>query len=106
LTTVSAVNPAGALSIVFLPFANLSNHSAQDYFADGITWSLTNDLSRINGLFVISWNTAFHVQGKAVDARQIGKELGVRYILREQSSVTEPVTVTVQLTDSETGREL
>ena len=106
-TTAPAVNPAGDLSIVVLPFANLSNDPAQDYFADGITWNLTNDLSRIDGLFVISRNTAFAWKGKDVDARQIGKELGVRYILegsvqRDQSRVR----VTVQLTDSETGREL
>jgi adenylate cyclase len=66
------------LSIVVLPFANLSNDPAQDYFADGITQNLTNDLSRIDGLFIISPNTAFAWKGKAVDARQIGKELGVR----------------------------
>ena len=105
--TVAAVNPALNLSIVVLPFANLSNDPAQDYFADGVTWSLTNDLSRIDGLFVIARNTAFAWKGKAVDARQIGKELGVRYILegsvqRDQSRVR----VTVQLTNSETGREL
>jgi TolB-like protein/class 3 adenylate cyclase/Tfp pilus assembly protein PilF len=107
LTTAPATNPTAALSIVVLPFANLSNDPAQDYFADGITWSLTNDLSRIDGLFVIARNTAYAWKGKAVDARQIGKELGVRYILegsvqRDQSRVR----VTVQLTDSETGREL
>ena len=106
-TIAPTVNRAGELSIVVLPFANLSNDPAQDYFADGITWNLTNDLSRIDGLFVISRNTAFAWKGKAVDARQIGKELGVRYILegsvqRDQSRVR----VTVQLTDSETGREL
>jgi TolB-like protein len=80
------------LSIVVLPFANLSNDPAQDYFADGITQNLTNDLSRIDGLFIISPNTAFAWKGKAVDARQIGKELGVRYVLkgsvqRDQSRV-------------------
>jgi TolB-like protein/Tfp pilus assembly protein PilF len=107
LTTAPAANPAAALSIMVLPFANLSNDPAQDYFADGITWSRTNDLSRIDGLFVIARNTAYAWKGKAVDARQIGKELGVHYILegsvqRDQSRVR----VTVQLSDSETGREL
>ena len=106
-TTAPAVKPASELSIVVLPFANLSNDPAQDYFADGITWSLTNNLSHIDSLFVIARNTAFTYKGKAVDARQIGKELGVRYILegsvqRDQSRIR----VTVQLTDSETGREL
>ena len=54
LTTAPPVKPVGELSIVVLPFANLSNDPAQDYFADGITWNLTNDLSRIDGLFVLS----------------------------------------------------
>jgi TolB-like protein len=95
------------LSIVVLPFANLSNDPAQDYFADGITQNLTNDLSRIDGLFIISPNTAFAWKGKAVDARQIGKELGVRYVLkgsvqRDQSRVR----VTAQLTDAATGGQV
>jgi TolB-like protein len=95
------------LSIVVLPFANLSNDPAQDYFADGITQNLTNDLSRIDGLFIISPNTAFAWKGKAVDARQIGRELGVRYVLkgslqRDQSRVR----VTAQLTDAATGGQV
>ena len=64
-----------------LPFANLSNDPAQDYFADGITENLTTDLSRLSGAFVIARNTAFTFKGKNVDAREIGKELGVRYVL-------------------------
>jgi TolB-like protein/class 3 adenylate cyclase/Tfp pilus assembly protein PilF len=95
------------LSIVVLPFANLSNDPAQDYFADGITQTLTHDLSRIDGLFIMSRNTAFTYKGKAVDARQIGKELGVRYVLegsvqRDQSQVR----VTAQLTDAATGGQV
>src|SRR5208282_592145 len=69
------------LSIVVLPFANLSNDPSQDYFADGITENLTTDLSRLSGSFVIARNTAFAFKGKNVDAREIGKELGVRYVL-------------------------
>ena len=72
---------APRLSIVVLPFSNLSGDPSQDYFADGITEDLTSDLSRIAGSFVISRNTAFTFKGKAVDARQIGRELGVRYVL-------------------------
>ena len=74
------VKPAH-LSIVVLPFANLSGDPGQDYFADGITENLTTDLSRLRGSFVIARNTAFAFKGKNVDAREIGKELGVRYVL-------------------------
>jgi adenylate cyclase len=66
------------LSIVVLPFANLSNNPSQDYFADGLTEKLTTDLSRLSGSFVIARNTAFTFKGKNVDAREISKELGVR----------------------------
>jgi len=66
------------LSIVVLPFANLTNDPEQRYFADGITDDLTTDLSRIENAFVISRNTAFTYTDKPVDTRQIGRELGVR----------------------------
>jgi len=66
------------LSIVVLPFANLSNDPEQEYFADGITDDLTTDLSRISGSFVISRNTVFTYKGKSVDVKQVGRELGVR----------------------------
>src|SRR5262249_50388658 len=69
------------LSIVVLPFANLSGDPEQDYFVDGVTESLTTDMSRISGSFVIGRHTAFTYKGKAVDLRQIGRELNVRYIL-------------------------
>ena len=94
----------GHLSIVVLPFANLSNDPSQDYFADGITESLTTDLSRLSGSFVIARNTAFTFKGKNVDAREIGKELGVRYVL-EGSVQREAgrVRVNVQLIDAESG---
>ena len=75
-----AVEPAH-LSIVVLPFTNLSNDPNQDYFADGITENLTTDLSRIRNSFVIARNTAFTYKGKSIDAKEIGKELGVRYVL-------------------------
>jgi TolB-like protein/Tfp pilus assembly protein PilF len=90
-----------------LPFANLSNDPAQDYFADGITESLTTDLSRLSGAFVIARNTAFTFKGKNVDAREIGKELGVRYVL--EGSVQRDagrMRVNVQLIDAETGNHL
>jgi adenylate cyclase len=69
------------LSIVVLPFANMSGDPEQEYFADGITEDLTTDLSRIAGMLVISRNTAFTYQRKRVDSKQIGRELGVRYVL-------------------------
>ena len=98
---------AAHLSIVVLPFTNLSGDPAQDYFADGITDSITTDLSRIRSSFVIAHETALTFKGKGVDAREIGKQLGVRYVLegsvqREQSRVR----VNAQLIDTESGAHL
>jgi TolB-like protein len=95
------------LSIVVLPFANLSGDPSQDYFADGITENLTTELSRIRDSFVIARNTAFTFKGKNVDAKEIGKELGVRYVLegsvqRDQNRVR----VNAQLVDAESGAHL
>jgi TolB-like protein/class 3 adenylate cyclase/Flp pilus assembly protein TadD len=99
--------PLPHLSIVVLPFANLSGDATQDYFADGVTESLTTDLSRISGSFVIARNTAFTFKGKNVDAKEIGKQLGVRYVL--EGSVqrgSTHVRVNAQLIDSENGGHL
>ena len=95
------------LSIVVLPFTNLSNDPDQDYFADGITENLTTDLSRIRNSFVIARNTAFTFKGKNHDAKEVGKQLGVRYVLegsvqREQ----DKVRVNAQLIDAESGAHL
>src|SRR5213082_909822 len=79
--TRPASSPAPQLSIVVLPFANLSNDPEQQYFADGITDDLTTDLSRLRNVLVISRSTAFTYKGQQVDAKQIGGELGVRYVL-------------------------
>jgi adenylate cyclase len=76
------------LSIVVLPFANLSNDLAQDYFADGITQNLTSDLSRIDGLFIISPNTAFAWKGKAVDAARLARSSASATFSRARSSAT------------------
>ena len=76
--SVGVCPAAPRLSIVVLPFANLSNDSDQGYFADGITDDLTTDLSRIAGMFIISRNTAFTYKNRAIDTKQIGRELGVR----------------------------
>jgi adenylate cyclase len=96
--------PAPRLSIVVLPFVNLSNDPEQEYFADGITDDLTTDLSRISGTFVIARNTAFTCKGKSIDAKQLGRELGVRYIVEGSVRRTsDQVRVNVQLIDAETG---
>ena len=105
----NATTPAEArhLSLVVLPFANLSNDPAQDYFVDGVTENSTTDLSRLSGAFVIARNTAFTFKGKNVDAREIGKELGVRYVL--EGSVQRDagrMRVNVQLIDAESGKHL
>jgi adenylate cyclase len=106
---VSARQPliAPRLSIVVLPFANLSNDPEQQYFADGITEDLTTDLSRIANMLVISRNTAFTYQGKRVDTKQVGRELGVRYIL--EGSVRRSgnqIRINAQLIDAETDAHL
>jgi TolB-like protein/Tfp pilus assembly protein PilF len=98
---------APRLSIVVLPFTNLSNDPEQQYFADGITEDLTTDLSRLVGMFVISRNTAFTYRNKPVDTKQIGRELGVRYAL--EGSVRRSgnqVRVSVQLIDATTDAHL
>jgi TolB-like protein/class 3 adenylate cyclase len=95
------------LSIVVLPFANIGGDPEQDYFVDGVTESLTTDLSRISGSFVIARNTAFSYKGKPIDVRQIGRELKVRYAL--EGSVQRAggrFRVNVQLIDAETGNHL
>jgi TolB-like protein len=101
--------PASALrlSIVVLPFANIGGDPEQEYFADGVTESLTTDLSSINGAFVIARNTAFTFKGKAMDVKKLGRELNVRYVLEGsmQRSGTR-LRVNVQLIDAETGNHL
>jgi adenylate cyclase len=107
LTTSSSPPTAPRLSIIVLPFTNLSDDREQQYFADGITDDLTTDLSRISGSFVIARNTAFTYKGKPVDVKQVGRELGVRYVL--EGSVRRAghlVRINVQLVDVETGAHL
>ena len=107
----SASRPAGQgpprLSIVVLPFANIGGDPEQDYFADGVTESLTTDLSRIAGSFVIARDTAFAFKGRHGDVREIGRELNVRYAL--EGSVQRAgarMRVNVQLIDAESGAHL
>ena len=92
------------LSLVVLPFANIGGDPAQDYFVDGVTDSLTTDLSRIRGAFVIARSTAFTFKGKPIDVRAIGRELSVRYAL--EGSVErrgDRLRVNVQLLDTQSG---
>jgi adenylate cyclase len=95
------------ISIVVLPFANLSNDPEQEYFADGITDDLTSDLSRISGSFVIARTTAFTYKGKPIDVKQIGRDLGVRYVLEGSVRRTgDQIRVNSQLIDAESGSHL
>jgi len=107
--SMSISQPAVAprLSIVVLPFTNLSDDREQQYFADGITEDLTTDLSRLAGMLVISRNTAITYRDKRVDTKQIGRELCVRYVL--EGSVRRAdnrVRVNAQLIDAESDAHL
>jgi adenylate cyclase len=103
---ISAV-AAPPLSIVVLPFKNLSGDAKQDYLADVLTDELTTYISRIPGSFVIARNTAFTYKGKPTDIKEIGKELGVRYALDGSVQPTEKrIRTNTQLIDTETGAHL
>src|SRR5215469_16121933 len=95
------------LSIVVLPFVNLSDDREQQYFADGITEDLTTDLSRLANMFVISCNTSFTYRNKPIETKQIGRELGVRYVLEGSVRRSDGrVRITAQLIDAETDSHL
>ena len=97
----------GKPSIVVLPFTNMSGDPEQEYFADGIVEDIITALSRVRFLFVIARNSSFIYKGKTVDVRQVGRELGVRYVL--EGSVRKAgnkIRITGQLIDCETGRHL
>ena len=92
------------LSVVVLPFANPSNDPTQEYFADGVTEDLTAELSQIPGSVVIARDTAFTYKGASIDAQQIGRELGVRYVLTGSvRRAGEQVWLNVLLIDAQTG---
>jgi TolB-like protein/class 3 adenylate cyclase len=98
---------APRLSIVVLPFANIGGDPEQDYFVDGITESLTTDLSRMGSMLVIARNSAFSYKGNAISVRQVGRELNVRHVV--QGSVQRSgnrFRVNVQLVDAESGKHL
>src|SRR5215471_17011416 len=107
--TTSVAQPliAPRLSIVVLPFTNLSKDPDQQYFADGVTENLTTDLSRIANMFVISRDSAFTYKDKPINAKQIGRELGVRYLLEGsvQRSANE-VRINAQLIAADTDAHL
>jgi TolB-like protein/class 3 adenylate cyclase len=95
------------LSIIVLPFANIGGDPEQEHFVDGVTESLTTDLSRIRGAVVIARNTAFTYKGKPLDVKTIGREMNVRYVL--EGSVQRGASrmrLNVQLIDAETGNHL
>jgi TolB-like protein/class 3 adenylate cyclase len=95
------------LSIVVLPFANIGGDPEQEHFVDGVTESLTTDLSRLRSAVVIARNTAFTYKGKPFDVKAIGRDLNVRYVL--EGSVQRSgnrMRVNVQLVDAETGNHL
>jgi TolB-like protein len=105
--SITRAAAAPRLSIVVLPFTNLSDDREQQYFADGITEDLTTDLSRIAHSFVISRNTAFTYRNKPIDTKQIGRDLDVRYVL--EGSVRRSgsqVRVSAQLIDAKTDAHL
>ena len=95
-----ATAPANKPSIAVLPFDNMSDDPDQEYFADGITEDLTTDLSKIRELFVISRNSAFTYKGQVLDVAQVGRELGVRYVLEGSvRKIASRVRINAQLID-------
>ena len=94
-------------SVAVLPFSNLSQDPTQEYFSDGVTEDLITGLSKVSGLFVIARNSAFTYKGKAVKVREVGRDLGVRYVLEGgvQRSGSR-VRITAQLVDAATGYHL
>jgi TolB-like protein len=94
-------------SIAILPFANLSSDPEQDYFADGVVDDITTALSRFKSVFVIARNSSFTYKGRAVDLKQVGREVGVRYVLEGSvRKAADKVRITCQLIDATTGMHL
>src|SRR4029453_11612071 len=94
-------------SIAILPFTNMSGDPEQDYFADGMVDDIITALSHFKALFVIARNSSFTYKGRAVDVKQVGRELGVRYVLEGSvRKATNRVRITGQLVDTATGAHL
>jgi adenylate cyclase len=107
VTVTAPTKPAARLSIVVLPFNNLAGDPTQDYLADVLTDELTTGIARISGSFVIARNTAFTYKGKPVDAKPIGKDLGVRYVLEGSVQPSgNQVRVNAQLINADNGAHL
>jgi adenylate cyclase len=94
-------------SVAVLPFTNMSTDPEQEFFADGIAEDVITALSRYPSLFVIARNSCFAYKGKAVDVKQVGRELGVRYVLEGRlRKAGNPIRVTAQLVEAETGKHI
>jgi adenylate cyclase len=94
-------------SIVVLPFVNMSKDPEQEYFSDGITENLTTDLSQLSGFFVISRNSAFTYKGKAVNVKEVSRELGVRHVVEGSvQKAGDRVRINAQLVDTMTGHHV
>jgi adenylate cyclase len=94
-------------SLIVLPFVNMSKDPEQDYFSDGLTEDLTSDLAKISSLFVIARNSAFTYKGKAMKVQDVGREMGVRYVLEGSvRKADQRVRITVQLIEATTGHHL
>lgn len=99
--------PRSRPSLAVLPFVNLSGDPQQDYFADGVVEDIIAALSRLRWLFVIARNSSFTYKGRAADVRQIGRELGVRYVLEGSvRKAADRVRLTGQIVDAATGQHL
>jgi adenylate cyclase len=103
-TTTSALPLPDKPSIAVLPFTNMSGDPEQEYFADGIVDDIITELSRFGELLVIARNSCFQYKGKAIDIRQVGRELGVRYVLEGSIRRSgERIRIVAQLVDADTG---
>jgi TolB-like protein len=104
---IAPIAAAQKPSIVILPFQNMSGDPEQEYFADGVVEEITAALSRVRSFFVIARNSAFTYKGRAVDLKQVARELGVRYILEGSvRKAADRVRITAQLVDAESGNHL
>lgn len=94
-------------SVAVLPLENLSGDTEQGYFADGLSEDLITDLSKLRGMFVLARNSSFRYRGESVDVRQIGKDLGVRYVIEGSvRKLGDRIRINVQLVDTKTGGHL
>jgi adenylate cyclase len=106
-TTLPSSMTSDKPSIAVLPFANMSDDAEQEYFSDGMTEDLITDLSKVSGLFVIARNSSFAYKGKSVKVQEIGRELGVRFVLEGSiRKARDRVRITAQLIDAESGGHL